>query len=390
MVRGKRTTRATRAKSITPLNSIIVDSSEHLVPSKSPEITPRTSFLESFPNSECLPHAESFPFTESLSRGDTPLPLPLQSTEDNRDSEDKRITWSLAMVETLVEYVYRAFKKGRLSDNGMKKELWIEAAIEVNKVCQGKEVFWDKVKNKWGSDIKEKWKHWVLLSEMSGFGWNEEIQKYEAYEYVWDNLNKAHPRITWHKTHVMYCREMLSEILHESQATGRGALSGYGPREGALKGHLVIDPRLTDLDSEVPTSVRSSPFPQIKPKTPYNRSKKRARVDMSDEEEEEAPASKRPTVKKDKDKVDVGSAISSLSEELKRSREIKESYKSVPQQAIHLLEVIYGERLDLMEFIQGCIFFKDEGNAGIFIAIENAEKRDRWLEINLGVELKIM
>jgi hypothetical protein len=45
-------------------------------------------------------------------------------------------------------------------------------------------VFWDKVKNKWGSDIKEKWKHWVLLSEMSGFGLNEEIEKYEAYEYV--------------------------------------------------------------------------------------------------------------------------------------------------------------------------------------------------------------
>jgi hypothetical protein len=126
------------------------------------------------------------------------------------------------MVEVLVEYIYGTFKKGRLSDNGMKKELWIAAEIEVNKVCPGKQVSWDKVKNKWGSDIKEKWKHWVLLLEMSGFGWNEEFEKYEAYEYVWDNLNKAYPRITWHKTHVIYCREMLSEILHESQATGRG------------------------------------------------------------------------------------------------------------------------------------------------------------------------
>jgi hypothetical protein len=69
---------------------------------------------------------------------------------------------------------------------------------------------------------------------------------------------------------------------------------------------------------------------------------------------------------------------------------MKESYKSVPQQAIHLLKVTYSERLSLMEFIQGCTFFKDEGNAGIFLAIENAEKRDRWLEINLGVELKII
>jgi hypothetical protein len=133
MVRIKRATRATRAESITPLNSIIVDSSEPLVPSKSPEITPQTSY-ESIPNSEYLPYAESLSDTESLSHDDTPLPLPLQSTEDNRDSDDKRISWSLVMVETLVEYVYRAFKKGRLSDNGMKKELWIAAAIEVNNV----------------------------------------------------------------------------------------------------------------------------------------------------------------------------------------------------------------------------------------------------------------
>jgi hypothetical protein len=104
------------------------------------------------------------------------------------------------MVEALVEYIYGAFKNGRLSDNGLKKELWMEAAIEVNRVCCGEKVPWDKIKNKWGSDIKEKWKYWVLLSEMSGFGWNEETEKFEAYDYVWDNLNKGYPpRIRWHK-----------------------------------------------------------------------------------------------------------------------------------------------------------------------------------------------
>jgi hypothetical protein len=45
---------------------------------------------------------------------------------------------------------------------------------------------------------------------------------------------------------------------------------------------------------------------------------------------------------------------------------MKAAYKSVPQQAVYLLEVTYGERLGLMDFIQGCTFFKDEGNAGIF------------------------
>jgi hypothetical protein len=303
--------------------------------------------------------------------------------EDTKDSDDGRLTWSTAMVEALVEYIYGAFKNGRLSDNGLKKELWMEAAIEVNRVCYGKKVPWDKIKNKWGSDIKEKWKYWVLLSEMSGFGWNEETEKFEAYDYVWDNLNKGYPRIIWHKSHVMYCRDMLSEILHESQATGKGALSGNSPTDELLE---AIDPRLVDLDSASTTpSSRLSPFSQIKAKAPYNRSKKRAKTDISDEEEER-PAFKRATIKKEK--VDVGSAISGLSEELKRTREMKASYKSVPQQAVRLLEVEYGERLGLMEFIQGCTFFKDEGNAEIFLAIVNVEKRDRWLEINLGVELK--
>jgi hypothetical protein len=68
---------------------------------------------------------------------------------------------------------------------------------------------------------------------------------------------------------------------------------------------------------------------------------------------------------------------------------MKVSYKSVPQQAVHLLEVECGEKLGLMESIQGCTFFKDEGNAEIFLAIVNVEKRDRWLEINLGFELKV-
>lgn len=164
---------------------------------------------------------------------------------------------------------------------------------------------------------------------------------------------------------------MLSEILHESQATGKGALSGNGPSEELLE---AIDPWLIDLDSVSTTSsAKSSPFTQIKPKTLYNRSKKRVKVNISDDDEE-APAFKRAIIKKEK--VDVGSAISSLSEELKRTREMKEGHKSVPQQAVHLLEVAYGERLDLMEFVQGCAFFKDEGNAGIFLAISNVEKRD--------------
>lgn len=79
---------------------------------------------------------------------------------------------------------------------------------------------------------------------------------------MWDNLNKAYPRILWHKTYVMYCREMLSKILDKSQATGKGALSRNSTSGKSLENHLVIDPRLIDLDStSAITSARLSPFP---------------------------------------------------------------------------------------------------------------------------------
>jgi hypothetical protein len=85
-----------RAKSTTPLDSITVGfSSDPLAPS-SPQNTP---ILNDLP---------------------TPLSFPPSTTEDN---EDTRITWSTQMVEALVEYIHRAFKQGRLSDNGLKKEL---------------------------------------------------------------------------------------------------------------------------------------------------------------------------------------------------------------------------------------------------------------------------
>ena len=91
----------------------------------------------------------------------------------------------------------------------MKKDLWQAAANQVNKATRGYTISQDKCKNKWGSDIKEKWKHWTQLRDMSGFGWNEEKELYEAYHYVWDNLNKSYLCIIWHKTYIMYMRDEL-------------------------------------------------------------------------------------------------------------------------------------------------------------------------------------
>lgn len=66
----------------------------------------------------------------------------------------------------------------------------------------------------------------MILSQMSGFGQSDKKERYKAYDYVQDNLNKAYPRILWHKTYTLEHRDILSKVLHESQANGRGAISG--------------------------------------------------------------------------------------------------------------------------------------------------------------------
>jgi hypothetical protein len=91
-----------------------------------------------------------------------------------------------------------------------------------------------------------------MLSEMSGFGFNEEKELYKTFDYVWDNLNKAYPRIIWHKTHIMYHRDKLLEILYDAQATVQGAVAGIDLTKdhASVNNHLVLDPRLIQIDTD--------------------------------------------------------------------------------------------------------------------------------------------
>jgi hypothetical protein len=132
-------------------------------------------------------------------------------------------------------------------------------------------------------------------------------------------------------------------------------------------------------DSTTPlASVSSTPY--LKPKTVYNKSKKRAKIEGSDDEDKGTLA---PVAKK----VDLRHAISGLSAEMARGRKAREEYKSAQEKAIQLLES-YRERLDTMAFIKGCTFFEDKAKARIFISISNIKRRDRWLEVNLYIELR--
>jgi hypothetical protein len=52
-----------------------------------------------------------------------------------------------------------------------------------------------------------------------------------------------------------------------------------------------------------------------------------------------------------------------------------------------LLEQEYKERLDMLAFIQACEFLGEDKHATTFITLLDHTVRDRWLEIQLTVEL---
>jgi hypothetical protein len=89
----------------------------------------------------------------------------------------------------------------------------------------------------------------------------------------------------------------------------------------------------------------------------------------------------------DNNKVDIGAALSELSKELGRAWKAKELYQTTQQKAITLLEQEYKERLDMLAFIQACEFLGEDKHATTFTTLLDHTVRDKWLEIQLTVEL---
>ena len=209
--------------------------------------------------------------------------------------------------------------------------------------------------------MKAKWAHWKVLGEMSGFGWNEDLELYDANDYVWDNLNKAYPGIIWHKSYVMPFREQLGTILHNVQANGNGALTLATPIP------IPIDPRLETLRIQTP-STSTPPRPSALSANTvniYNKGKKRAME--VDNDEEAGPSTK---------KVDIGVAITGLTKEMALARKAKETFESSQRRAIRLLTKEYRERLLLIDFVAAITYFKDEGNATTFLVIDDVKIRN--------------
>jgi hypothetical protein len=121
-------------------------------------------------------------------------------------------------------------------------------------------------------------------------------------------------------------RDMIREILQEETANGGGALTSADP--------TLIDPRLLTYNTELSRSASTSTSSGLsglllRPKTTYNKSKKRTKIKSVDNDKDEALARKKPDTK-----INLGVAILGLTEQIDLVRKSKEKFLTNQQKAV--------------------------------------------------------
>ncbi|KAK9326632.1 hypothetical protein V1520DRAFT_123351, partial [Lipomyces starkeyi] len=153
--------------------------------------------------------------------------------------------------------------------------------------------------------------------------------------------------------------DILREILDGAQATGQRALSVYSNSPATPNVDLALAER-----QGYSSQSQSKSFDR----------------NWSDNEDD----TKRPHKRQ---KVDIANAVTSMVEELRRSREAKQYQKTVQETAVDILYRDYETRLDTGAFVEAVNVLESESKARIFTRLKADEKRDRWLEVAIGTEI---
>ena len=98
------------------------------------------------------------------------------------------LLWTDAAETTLLATLCDQVDIGKRSENGYKKEAW-DAVVRALSV-EGFTCTNDQAKNK-NNGLKSRYRTWTELSTQSGFGWNDETERFEASEEVWDEYCKV-------------------------------------------------------------------------------------------------------------------------------------------------------------------------------------------------------
>ena len=104
---------------------------------------------------------------------------------------------------------------------------------------------------------------------------------------------------------------------------------------------------------------------------------------MGQEDIEAEPEKKKPRVRVGIDAAEAFEMIASAIKDQQADRSAMR-YNKV-EQAIHLLEEQYQQRLSATDFIEAVEVLENNSKASVFITLKSSELRDRWLEKNASI-----
>jgi len=268
------------------------------------------------------------------------------------------------MTTVLVRELVQAIRSGKRSDNGFKMEVW-NSVSEAVRCIAGREVplTGEKCQAKL-EGLKKKWKVWIRLKEMSGFGLDPLSGGITAPDEVWEMEIQRQPGIREFRDRPLGNVAELAEIFEGIQATGHHAIYPFYGRAQPFNTDSQSPNRIT-IDSDDATSA-SSPS--------YSR---RRRV------EKKSPVTPLGRVRQSPETAAV--RLVNAVEKMMAAPISLPTVSSVIQQAVTKLRENYKGRAgwSTQDIIAGYKLFENTVKAEVFVALDSGEDKEMWLRDQL-------
>ncbi|OJT06737.1 hypothetical protein TRAPUB_2409 [Trametes pubescens] len=131
--------------------------------------------------------------------------------------------WSNVNDETMVSILEKNKTEGRQANSGWKPGVWTEVSHELQGGLGGVKTV-KSCQDRWRTLLKEyNTVHW-LVTQVSGFGWDEDLKKVTVTDNVWDDFLKKHTKVTKYRTRGFPLYDCIAALVEGKQATGEQAL----------------------------------------------------------------------------------------------------------------------------------------------------------------------
>ena len=279
----------------------------------------------------------------------------------SRKPRGKAVDWSTGMTTILLRKLVNAVRAGKRSDNGFKMEVWNDIAQTVlvgterdiqltGAKCQGKM-----------ETLRQKWKIWMRLKDISGFGCDPTRGVVTAPDDVWEIKIQKQPGIREFRDKPMANPAVMREIFKGIQATGQHAIY---PKFGQAISHTTNTPSAyleltinSDNDTIVctPSNTKRRQLDNHNPGSPLGRVRSRA----------ETPAIRL-----------VNAVENMVTEPIKLP-----TTTSGIHQAINKLRHNYRGKVgwSTEDLLAGYELLENSIKAEVFLALESGEDEEMWL-----------